>query len=72
MCKLFDEIEEHKKSIAEMKAKIGAADKSSYEIQNLKDKLEREERHRESAQRLSDDYKKQLSEQKEKIKALND
>ena len=49
MCKLFDEIEEHKKTIAEMKAKIGAADKSSYEIQNLKDKLEREERHRESA-----------------------
>ena len=51
VCKLFEEIEEHKKTIAEMKGKVGKADKATFEIQKMKDQMDKETRLKESADR---------------------
>ena len=60
ICKLYDEIEEYKKMAEEGKAKASGADKASFEMKKLKDQLEDQRRQREIADRVCEDYKKEI------------
>lgn len=53
VCKLFEEIEEHKSTIADMKGKVGKADRATFEIQKMKDLMDKEKRLKEDADRTA-------------------
>lgn len=71
-CKLYEEIEEYKTKIDDMKKKAALGDKAGLEIQKMREELEYEKSQRSKAESSLDNFKKQVKENKDKIKNLND